>query len=377
MDWDTTDPDTPTVVRKTPKGDVGFNKGASLRCGAPVPPGVDINGRYYRQPEPEEKHGCLHSCFFKFIVAIVLINLFFLGPSCIRTRINTWNYNHESFEWPTSGIAVLLPQPESNMGVIESNTDSRFEAELRNATATDYSDYVAACKDKGFSLDSSSNSYGYTAYNSDGYKLSVTFEYYDDELNIYLYAPTKMQEVVWPTTGLGALVPAPESTKGIITTDGSNSFAATIGDTDKTAFNTYIDTCTAAGYSVDYERTIDSYENSYSAENADGVRLEISYEGGNVIKIEVRAPYKNNAEVKSTETEPAEEDALAVTQDDAAETDTTESESADAVSAAQDSGLVTTSFKDAASRVKAGVAQVSDGNNSGVDSTGSDEGEND
>ncbi len=310
MDWETTDPDTPTLVRKAPKGGGGSNW-----SGTPVPPAgyIDIHGN--RQPKPEKKHGC----FFKFVVTIIAINV---AVFVIR-GVNTWNYEHESFEWPTTGIAMLLPHPESNRGVINSNTDGYFQAELRKASAVDYSDYVAACKDKGFSLDGSSNSYGYTAYNSDGYKLSVTFASSNNKLSISLTAPIKMQEIVWPTTDLGALVPAPESTKGVITTDSSTRFEATVGDTDEAAFNAYIDTCVAAGYSVDYARTNDRYENSYSAQNADGVRLKISYEGGNIVEIEVGAPYKNNAETESTETEPAEtepadEDASDGTPDDVA-----------------------------------------------------------
>ena len=110
-----------------------------------------------------------------------------------------------------------------------------------------------------------------------------------------------MQEIVWLTTGLGALIPAPESTKGAITTDSPTRFEAAVGGTDEAAFNAYIDTCVAAGYSVDYARTNDRYENSYSAENADGVRLKVSYEGGNIVEIEVGAPYEKCTEAKATE----------------------------------------------------------------------------
>ena len=157
--------------------------GGSNWSGTPVPPAgyIDIHGN--RQPKPEKKHGC----FFKFVVTIIAINV---AVFVIR-GVNTWNYEHESFEWPTTGIAMLLPHPESNRGVINSNTDGYFQAELRKASAADYSDYVAACKDKGFSLDGSSGSYGYTAYNSDGYKLSVTFASSNSKLSIYLNAPIK------------------------------------------------------------------------------------------------------------------------------------------------------------------------------------------
>lgn len=92
--------------------------------------------------------------------------------------------------WPSSEIAKLIPQPEAE--VIENeldNGETSFFVEVRGVDKAALDEYVAQCKEKGFTVNATSYDGDYTAKNAEGYNLIIM--YYEDDftMDINLTAP--------------------------------------------------------------------------------------------------------------------------------------------------------------------------------------------
>ncbi len=78
--------------------------------------------------------------------------------------------------WPDSTIARMLPVPKSKTGEITQDDEKGFVAYVGNTPIEEFNAYVAACADKGFTVDISESEKSYSAQNSDGYQLSVSYQ---------------------------------------------------------------------------------------------------------------------------------------------------------------------------------------------------------
>ena len=123
----------------------------------------------------------------------------------------------------------------------------------------------------------------YEAYTEDGNHLRLSYYSSSKEISVMLDAAVEMSDLAWPTSGAGALVPAPASKKGKVSADRSTYFSASVGDTDASAFAAYADACIAAGFNVDYSKG----DTSFNAKNADGVKVSLSYKGFNTMEVSV------------------------------------------------------------------------------------------
>lgn len=191
----------------------------------------------------------------------------------------------ERIDWPSSGLAKMLPEPSNPRGSIIINSDTELSISLEDMSDGDRTTYIDACKEKGFTTDAVNETSSYTAYNKDGYKLDLTF-IGEGNLNIRLDAPIEMAQLSWPTSGPGAQLPAPTSLTGKVDTDSASMYAVYVGEMDKDAFTAYANQCRQAGFDVDYQM-LDAL---FSAKNAAGYEARISYEGNKTVRIQVRAP---------------------------------------------------------------------------------------
>lgn len=80
------------------------------------------------------------------------------------------------FQWPSSEIAQLLPIPKSNVGEIEWEASYGFVIYVGETSLDDYSEYVNACSEKGFTIDYQKGDDYYYGDNADGYHLSLRYE---------------------------------------------------------------------------------------------------------------------------------------------------------------------------------------------------------
>lgn len=242
---------------------------------------------------PEKKHNLhLLLAIIAFVLIIPVVIFIDKSGSSSYTEDKTVEY-----EWPTSGLATMLPQPTTKTGKIDYDYEDSFSIEIYNIPDDEYKEYVKACKERGFTVNASSTDSSYDAYDENEYDLSLSHN--DGDLWIHLSAPTEVKELSWPTMGLATLIPTPSSLKGNISYDQTDMFRAKIVDFDKDMFNAYVDECIDLGFTEDHSRT----DNRYSATDANGNELQISFNSDfNYINISIDGPDEDDTTKASKET---------------------------------------------------------------------------
>ncbi len=94
------------------------------------------------------------------------------------------------FEWPSHGIATILPVTKSNIGRVAWDNSETFIVYVGNTTIDEYFSYVKSCEDIGFIVDYSKTDNYYSANNPEGYQLSLYYRGFNT-IEISLKAPKK------------------------------------------------------------------------------------------------------------------------------------------------------------------------------------------
>ncbi|MCH5194505.1 MAG: hypothetical protein J1F11_11120 [Oscillospiraceae bacterium] len=235
----------------------------------------------------KEKKPNLH--IIATIIAFILIIPFFKARSSFEAP-------KPKYDWPSYGISTMLPKPDAKKGEIITNSDSSFYMHTYKVSEKQYEKYIKECQDSGFTVESEKDGSRYSAYNSDGYKLSLSYYKSNDELTINLDAPKDMSKFKWPDSDIAKLLPIPKSDVGHIEWERSDGFLIYVGETTKEDFSSYVDACKEKGFTVDY-RLGDDY---YYGDNNDGYSLSLKYEGNKTMYIRIDAPDEEE-EVESDE----------------------------------------------------------------------------
>lgn len=257
-----------------------FNGKFCEHCGAPAPSSAaPTPGTYPTEPTPtkKKKKPIYKKWWFYVIIAIALIAIIGKFSSGEKS---------EKIDWSDIILGSQLPEPPKNKGEIHENTAEKLWVDINKISDKQYNDYMEACKAKGFTVDPESDSTSYGAYNSEGYKLSLSHYGSEDEMKIELEKPIEMSSITWPTSKAGKQLPAPKSTKGKFTHESDDGFNVYIGNTSKDDYNSYVKACSDKGFTVNYEKG-DSF---YNADNSAGWHVLIKYEGNNIMSIDIDAP---------------------------------------------------------------------------------------
>lgn len=210
-----------------------------------------------------------------FILIIPYFSLF---------KINSADY--VKYNWDEIILAEMLPKPESPYGEVVLNSDDNLSLEVTKTTATQYKEYIEACKDKGFTIDTETTGSFFYSFNDKGYKLSLSYYVSDSVMHINLDSAMEMETVTWPDSNLAKLLPVPKSTTGKIYSNDTDSFSVYIGNTTIDDYNDYVKACEDKGFTVDKQKKA----KTFSAKNADSYKLSVDYKGNNVIYISVAEP---------------------------------------------------------------------------------------
>ena len=214
--------------------------------------------------------------FFGIVVLVV---------ACFDYFIFGFN-NEDLIDWSTIRLNEVLPDPSLSNGEIKENTKDYLSIIYSKSSMQDYNEYLNQCIDGGYEIDADESEGSYYAFNEDGYHLSLYYDEDEESLYIELEDPIEMNEVEWPKSELGNLLPIPDSTIGYVNYELSDCFSVYIGNTPKDKYAAYVNKCLDNGFNVDYSKD-DDY---FSAENSDGWDLSVSYEGYNTMEITISAP---------------------------------------------------------------------------------------
>lgn len=119
-----------------------------------------------------------------------------------------------SYDWPDNDMAKLLPEPPGKITSISTTDGESLYADVE-CSGEEYKDYLGQCKDKGFKekqdVSQISDSYYYTAYDKDGFKLDL--DYYGDSMTISLDAPSDDADIEEETEAAETEAAKPEKTE--------------------------------------------------------------------------------------------------------------------------------------------------------------------
>lgn len=177
---------------------------------------------------------------------------------------------------PDLGITeaeVIWDIPSSLIFYVYDFTDERYEA------------YIQACKDFGYTIDIDDSGANWSAYNSEGYKLHLSFWDFDDDkkFTLDLDDPIKKNTIYWPSSSLVKNVPVPKSLIGEVSTESDEAYAVYLTNIEPSYFNEYVNLCMSNGFNIDYSKS----EDYFHAENKNGVEITVEYEGFNILYIYV------------------------------------------------------------------------------------------
>ncbi len=218
------------------------------------------------------------------ILAAALIFVYLLMVVYSTESSRTSYRSNEEITWDDMLLSDALPDPGITTGHVYSNSSDRINMDIDPYEKKDFSAYVKACKEAGYTVDVlQPNEGSFTAYNEEGYRVDLYYFNSSGYMSLSLDAPVEMSELIWPAHGLPKLLPAPSSTFGKIESDSANYFIAYIGNTSKTDYSTYVTAVQNAGFDVDYYRN----DSSFGAKNEDGIRVSIDYEGFQTMHIRI------------------------------------------------------------------------------------------
>ena len=125
------------------------------------------------------------------VVGIIVLCIIF---SSINSSIKSARSKKVKYSWPTTGIATLLPQPESEYGKIDHDSEDYFSIVVYDVSQNAFNEYTASCKEKGFTVDYSGSSSDYSAEDSAGNSLRLSYSEEEKELDISVRAYEEQPE---------------------------------------------------------------------------------------------------------------------------------------------------------------------------------------
>ena len=105
--------------------------------------------------------------------------------------------NLPSYNWPATGLASALPQPESGKGEIKTDDSSVFKLDIYNVTPLQYYTYVAQCKAAGFYEIVLKYDTTLILANAAGNSLTLQYSEEAGTLKITLYAPNILSALAY------------------------------------------------------------------------------------------------------------------------------------------------------------------------------------
>lgn len=212
-------------------------------------------------------------------LAVIIVGSIMLSPGS----------DSEKITWGDMILGDMLPKPPVSKGKIHTNAVDSLWLDIDSLSDKQFSDYVDACTQKGFTIDADSASSSYSAYNSKGYKLNLGHYGSDADMSIRLEAPMEMTAITWPIGTAGRQLPSPASTTGKFSYEQDDNFFVYVGDTTKADYAEYVNICSEKGFNVNYSKG----DNYYYADNRDGWHIDIRYVGNNIMSINIGGTPRN------------------------------------------------------------------------------------
>ncbi len=181
---------------------------------------------------------------------------------------------YSTYVWPSTGLSTLIPTPKCDYGEILTNNDKHFSINVNRISKDEFNEYIKECENAGFTEKVDYHDGYYKAYNTEEYKLSLTYTDSSNKMSIDIYAPATVVDIDFDQFKLGAVIPAIYNKQGSIKNNTDDYLLITIYDTSLDEFNEYIKECENAGFDEETKKL----EDSFKAYNSSNYELSIEYD---------------------------------------------------------------------------------------------------
>ena len=189
----------------------------------------------------------------------------------------------EPLVWDDIVLKDFLPKIESEDFEFTVNSDECLIVDFNDKSQSEAKAYKRECVEFGYTIEADEDTNSYEAYNEDGAHLLLLYKI---GLTILVESPLKMEYIKWPKSDIAKLIPQPESLYGKIIWEADYGFVIYIGNTTLSQYSDYVDAVWDAGFNLNYKRGSDYFW----ADNVDGHRVKVSYEGFNIMRISLDEP---------------------------------------------------------------------------------------
>lgn len=245
---------------------MGWDKAEDKRAAGEVPADEaqsDKHGWDTDNAKKSKKEKKKHGCFFKLFMTVVVLFAVCVGAAVYvdyqkkadETKAAA-EWENATYTWPTSGLAALLPQPDSKFGEVKTYSDSRLSVEVRQTDMGAYGNYVEACKAKGFTEDATSTSSSYKAHDQGGNQLSVSYNSLRSYMDIDLESASSDEDETAQPAATSEAAPAESA-------DSSDAGSQSTTDQAMDALGTIanvVSDATSGAVTPEFKEFIDSYE---------------------------------------------------------------------------------------------------------------------
>lgn len=195
--------------------------------------------------------------------------------------------NMEEINWQNIFLREAIPEPDSKKIEIQTNTEKKLDIYVYNVTSNGYYTYLSSCKEMGYVIEMNESSFGYSAYNEEGYRLSLSHSDYNNRMDIGLVVPTEVTDLNWKEHEVAKYLPEPSMKTGKFTYSGKEGIVVIVAGNSSNDFENYKNECRAFGFSID-EEVDDDYFTAYDQE---GYKVTLYYTPGNKeMKIDLDYP---------------------------------------------------------------------------------------
>ena len=213
---------------------------------------------------------------FIIIIAIIFV-AFRAGVFDKIAKINS------TIHLPDTELSQELPETDLNKGEVTYSDDDSLYLKYYNISEQDYENYKNLCKKSGYTIDSENTTFSYKAYNSDGYKISVSYYSSFSEISVQIYNRLELKNTVWPSTNLAQTIPMPSEIYGKVELSTNSILQVYVGKISSETFDSLIEDCIKQGYNQDIEQN----KQQFSAKDNNDNQLKIEYEGNNTYLITI------------------------------------------------------------------------------------------
>lgn len=136
------------------------------------------------------------------VLSFVLIVPFFKVATGNKNDNNTElsTSSKDILYWPDNSISKQIPVPDSKYGKVIIENENSIWINVQDYTKEQYEAYIENCKKNGFILEYDKFDTMYSAYNSEGYYLLLTYEDSESTMSIQLDKNTKSDTVTTSIT---------------------------------------------------------------------------------------------------------------------------------------------------------------------------------